>query len=955
VRPGGELDDITEVEAQDDNVVVRTFLIADVRGYTRFTQANGDEEAGRLAASFAALAREVVESMGGELVELRGDEALCAFGSARQALRAAVEMQARFRERVDGRPVFPLGIGIGLAAGEAVPVEDGYRGGALNLAARLCSVAAPGQILASDTVTSLSGRLEGVRFVERRGLRLKGMESRVRPYEIVPEVALPPVPEAPTAKPRSRRTRLISAAGVALVAVCVAVALALTRDSGGTPAVGNAIAAIGPGSPVSYTEVGTTPSTVAVGEGAVWVLNADDQTISKIDPETERVRTFGTGGTTTDLAVGEGAVWVGNGEESGPGLGRVFTRTVSRLDPQSTTPTGTATLADELSAGDVNAGELRRTGISQLAAGAGAVWAINPDLSVSRIDSETGDVVAQIPVRVGGAIAAGREGVWALDLDGGVVRIDRRRNAAGPAIELPSEDLWGLAVGGGAVWVTDLATGVLWRIDAVPDPVPRPIELELGIASVAYGAGAVWVTNFVTNEVVQIDPETNDVTARIPLAGTPPSVAADQETAWVSIAGEPSRDVLPASACSAVEAEGGEPDVLIASGLPLQGPGNTITRTSADAVRFVLRERGFRAGPHAIGYQSCDDSTSQAGATEFVKCASNAKAYAATPRVVGVIGPWNSPCAAIQIPIASAAPEALALVSPSATHPGFTHRAPASEPDEPGGYYPTGVRNFFRVSGSNDLDGAAGATLADELGLRRVFVLRSTDGIGEETTTPFKTAARRLGIAVAGSAIWDADASDYGSLAMRVAATRPDGVFIGDGLWANGGELVKALRARLGREVVLIAGDAFQPTEAVLADAGPAAIGMYTTTSATSYEGLSEAGRRFVRKFARTQPRGAPTSAIYVIEAAQAAEALLAAIARSDGTRTSVLEQLRGLEVKNGIVGSFRFDMNGDITPASFTVLRITGSAKREPGLPEGMGGAVVDRVVRVSPVLGQP
>ncbi|HET6624688.1 MAG TPA: ABC transporter substrate-binding protein [Gaiellaceae bacterium] len=939
-------------ETEGADVVVRTFLIADVRGYTRFTQAHGDEEAGKLAASFAALARDVVVSMGGELVELRGDEALSAFGSARQALRAAVEMQARFRERVDGRPVFPLGIGIGLAAGEAVPVEGGYRGGALNLAARLCSIAAPGQILASDTVTSLAGRLEGVRFVERRGLRLKGLESRVRPFEVVPEAELPPVPEAPTPTRRSRRTPVLSAVGVALVAVLVAVALALTSDSE-PPAIGNAIAAVGADGSVSYTEAGTTPSTIAIGEGAVWVLNADDRTISKIDPETKSVRTFGTGGTPTDLAVGAGAVWVGSGEESGHAIGNVFTRRVSRLDPQSMTPTGTATLTGDPSPGGANAGQLRLTGVSQLTAGAGAVWAINPDLSVSRIDAETGEVVARIPVEAGGAIAAGQEGVWMIG-DEGVIRIDRRRNVSGGEIELPAEFLWGLAVGGGAVWVTDLVTGVLWRIDAVPDPVPRPIDLGLGITSVAYGADAVWVTNFVTDEVLRIDPETHDVTARLALAGTPPSVAADAEKAWISIAGDPSRDVLPASVCSRVVSEGGEPDVLIASDLPLQGPSGAITRTAANAIGFVLRKHGFRAGPHTVGYQSCDDSTSQAGGFDLVKCASNGKVYAATPRVVGVIGPWTSPCAWMQIPITSSAREALALVSPSASHPGLTHRAPGGGSDEPGEYYPTGVRNFFRVSGSSDLDGAAGATLADELELDRVYVL-SSDGLGEETATPFRQAAKRLGITIAGSAGWDSSSSDYRALAARVATARPDGVYIGDGLFANGGEVVKALRARLGRKVVLIAGDSFQPTEELLAAAGPAAIGMYVTTTAIAHEGLSDEGRRFLRGFRRTQPGGVAPSVLYVTEAAQAAEVLLEAIARSDGTRASVLGELRGLEMEDGLVGSFRFDANGDITPAAFTVLRITGSPERARDLPEGLGGAVVDRVVRVAPELGQP
>jgi branched-chain amino acid transport system substrate-binding protein len=941
----------------DADVVVRTFLIADVRGYTRFTHAHGDEAAGKLATRFAALAREAVTATGGDVIELRGDEALCAFRSARQALRAAVELQIRFRQRVDGEPVFPLGIGIGLAAGEAVPVEGGYRGGALNLAARLCSLAAPGQILASETVTSLAGRFEGARFVERRAMRVKGLDKPVRAIEVVPEVALPPVPHAPAPSSRRRRLPLLVAGGFAVVAAIAAAALVLTRgsDSSDPEAIGNAIAAIGEGGSVSYTEAGTTPSTIAVGEGAVWVLNADDRTISRIDPDTKEIRTFGTTGTPTDLAVGEGAVWVGNGRESRETLGNVYTESVSRLDPESTAVRDTAVLPGRPAAGAANAGEYRVAGVSQMAAGAGALWATNPDFSVSRIDAATGEFT-RIPVKAGGAIAAGREGVWVVSTSGtDLIEIDRRRNKVAQTISLPTDGLWGLAVGAGSIWATDLGTGVLWRIERGPNPIPRPIDVGFGITSVAYGGGAIWVTNFVTDEVVRVDPSTNKVTMRTSLAGTPPSVAADEETAWVSVAGVPTANALPSSACGPVFAGGREPDVVIASDLPLQGPAGRVTRVAADAVRFVLRRHSFRAGPHTVGYQSCDDSTAQAGGFDFLKCASNAKAYAATTRVVGIIGPFNSPCAWAQIPIANRAEGPLAMISPSNTHSGLTHPGPDSEEGEPGIYYPTGIRNYVRVTGAADLDGAAGAVLADELGLKRVYVLRSADGIGDSTTTPFRRAAKRLGITIAGSATWDPEASSYRSLARRVAAARPDGVFVGDVLVANGGAIVKALRARLGSDVALIAGDAFMPPEELLGAAGRAATGMYVTTTAVAHEGLSAAGRQFVREFGRTQPGGVVPSAVYVTETAQAAEALLAAIARSDGTRASVTEELRRLEIKNGILGSFRFDGNGDMTPASFTVLRITGGQKRDPALPDGFTGAVVDRVVRVRPALARP
>lgn len=58
---------------------VKTFLIADVRGYTTFTQTRGDEAAARLAGRFAELARSEIEGGGGSLIELRGDEALAVF------------------------------------------------------------------------------------------------------------------------------------------------------------------------------------------------------------------------------------------------------------------------------------------------------------------------------------------------------------------------------------------------------------------------------------------------------------------------------------------------------------------------------------------------------------------------------------------------------------------------------------------------------------------------------------------------------------------------------------------------------------------------------------------------------------------------------------------------------------------------------------------------------------
>src|SRR5207237_5661256 len=120
------------------------------------------------------VAREGVEAFGGEVIELRGDEALAVFGSPRQAVRAAVELQDRFVEETEADPSLPLLVGIGLDAGEAVPMEGGWRGGALNLAARLCGQAGPGEALAGSEVLPRARAAEGIRYIQPGEVHLTG-------------------------------------------------------------------------------------------------------------------------------------------------------------------------------------------------------------------------------------------------------------------------------------------------------------------------------------------------------------------------------------------------------------------------------------------------------------------------------------------------------------------------------------------------------------------------------------------------------------------------------------------------------------------------------------------------------------------------------------------------------------------------------------------------------------
>lgn len=158
---------------------ILVFLIADVRGYTRFTLEHGDEAAARLTTRFATLVREAIMLWHGTLIELRGDEALASFTSVRQALQAAVEMQEHFLQATRANLKLPLPVGIGLDAGEAVPVEAGYRGAALNQAARLCSLASAGEVLVSEIVTHLARKVEGLAYHPWGTADLKGFTEPV--------------------------------------------------------------------------------------------------------------------------------------------------------------------------------------------------------------------------------------------------------------------------------------------------------------------------------------------------------------------------------------------------------------------------------------------------------------------------------------------------------------------------------------------------------------------------------------------------------------------------------------------------------------------------------------------------------------------------------------------------------------------------------------------------------
>jgi branched-chain amino acid transport system substrate-binding protein len=376
---------------------------------------------------------------------------------------------------------------------------------------------------------------------------------------------------------------------------------------------------------------------------------------------------------------------------------------------------------------------------------------------------------------------------------------------------------------------------------------------------------------------------------------------------------------LPASSCSAIQNPDG--DLLIASDLPDQSAGRAQIVQMEKAIAFIFGQNNWKAGKYTLAYQACDDSTVQAGKWDSDKCSSNANAYAQDASVVGVIGTFNSGCAEIIVPVLNRAQNGpLAMVSPANTYVGLTHAGPGTAAGEPDKYYPTGKRNYTRVVAADDFQGAADATLAKQLKLKKVYVLNDKEAYGLGVATNFRNAAKKLGVNIVGFTSWDAKATSYEALAVKIKASGAQGIFLGGLICENGGKLIRDLRAGVP-SAKLMAPDGFTPFDADYKLSQGKAAGMTVSVAGLPNESLPAAGKDFIKAFSATI--GGVNPAPYAAYAAQAAQVLIAAIAASDGTRAGVSDQLFKVKVTNGILGNVSFNPNGDVTANPVTIYMI--------------------------------
>ncbi len=353
---------------------------------------------------------------------------------------------------------------------------------------------------------------------------------------------------------------------------------------------------------------------------------------------------------------------------------------------------------------------------------------------------------------------------------------------------------------------------------------------------------------------------------------------------------------------------GDENTIKIVSSLPRTGSSKGQTDTIVNAIKMCLEEHNYKAGKFTLKYEDWDDATAAKGQWDAAKESENANKAVNDKDVMVYIGTFNSGAAKVSIPILNKAN--LVMISPANTYPGLT-KPGKGEPNEPQVYQPTGKPNYTRVVPADDLQGAAGANWAKQMGVKSVYVLHDTQLYGQGLAQVFQDTAKKIGLDVKGFEGIDAKASDYRALAQKIKNTNPDLVYYGGITQNNAGKLWKDLRATLGPSVKLMGPDGIFE-EAFLKDAGEAAEGTYVTFGGLPPDKLTGKGADWYRKYKDKFKSEPEAYTAYGYEACQVAVAAIERAGKKD--RAAIRDAVFATKDFDGVLGKWSFDQNGDTT-----------------------------------------
>jgi YVTN family beta-propeller protein len=333
--------------------------------------------------------------------------------------------------------------------------------------------------------------------------------------------------------PRWWRTPLaLALAAAAVIAIAVAAYLSASGGGAGSPSTGASLVRIDPSTSrvAGRVPVGPDPTGVAVGGGAVWVTSFKERSVWRIDARTHEVVRVAANGTPTGIAVGQGDAFVANGGDPQASVTRLDAATGAQLDSSSLD-------AAVVASGEAGVWAAGQSGVTRLNGGLTAATGGRGPISAGSAHQVTVPVPADVlhfREQFSG-IAVGDVAVWVIGdaNDRELTEITPSSSRIVATIALPGVPA-GVAVGEGAVWVTDQLDDLVWRIDPAGVRIAAAIEVRSDPQGVAAGAGGVWVTNTIDGTVSRIDPATNKVTSTIRVGPGPQAIALGDRSVWVT-------------------------------------------------------------------------------------------------------------------------------------------------------------------------------------------------------------------------------------------------------------------------------------------------------------------------------------------------------------------------------------------------------------------------------------
>jgi class 3 adenylate cyclase len=160
-----------------------TILFTDMEGSTSLTQRLGDASAQEVLRLHNGIVREALGAHGGAEIKHTGDGIMASLTSTSYALDCAIAIQRAFARYNESNQPIPIRVRIGLNTGEPVAEDQDLFGTTVQVAARICAHAEPGQILATMVVRELVAGKKFI-FVDLGAVALRGFEEIAQLYEV---------------------------------------------------------------------------------------------------------------------------------------------------------------------------------------------------------------------------------------------------------------------------------------------------------------------------------------------------------------------------------------------------------------------------------------------------------------------------------------------------------------------------------------------------------------------------------------------------------------------------------------------------------------------------------------------------------------------------------------------------------------------------------------------------